>query len=120
MKTKLLALLLLAGGSMFAHTSFSIGIGVGVPAYYPPPAPVVAYAPPPYPGPGYTWVDGYWYPAGPRWAWRAGYWAPAPFAGAYWVAPRYYGGHYYDGYWGRRAGWERHEAWEHGWRRFGR
>jgi len=103
MKTKLLALLLLAGSSMFAGARVYFGVGVGAPGYYvatPPPAPYVSYATPA-PGPGYTWVGGYWYPSGPRWAWRAGYWSPRPYVGAYWVAPRYYGHRYYGGYWRR-------------------
>jgi len=105
MKTKLLALIFVAGSSAFAATHFSFGIGIG-PAYGyyaapPPPPPAVAYAPPPVPGPGYTWIAGYWYPVGPRWSWRAGYWAPRPYAGAYWVAPRYYGHRYNPGYWRR-------------------
>jgi len=107
MKTKLLALLLVAGGSLFAESHFSIGIGIGgyAPAYGyyapapPPPPPAVAYATAP--GPGYTWVGGYWYPAGPRYAWHAGYWAHPPYARSYWVAPRYYGHRYYGGYWRR-------------------
>ena len=82
MKTKLLTLLLLAGCSLFARGHFSVGIGIGsyrypyyapVPVYYGPPVPVVAYGPP-CPGPGYSWVSGYWYPAGRRHVWRAGYW----------------------------------------------
>ncbi len=68
MKTKLIALMMLAGGSLFAQTHVSIGIGLG-PGYYPPP--VVAVRPP-CPGPGYTWVDGYRERGG---AWMAGYWA---------------------------------------------
>ena len=107
MKTKILALFLLAGTSMFAGTRFFVGVGVG--GYYPP-APVVAYAPPPAPvayaapvyvRPGYTWVAGYWYPSGPHYYWHAGYWARPPYAGAYWVGPRYYGHRYYSGYWRR-------------------
>lgn len=114
MKTKLLVLLMLVGSCAFAGTHFSIGIGIGVPGYYyaPPPPPVVAYAPPPCPGPGYSWVSGYWYPVGPRYSWRTGYWARPPYAGAYWVAPRYYGHRYYPGYWGGR-GFRAHEHWEH-------
>jgi hypothetical protein len=56
MKTKLLAMLLLAGGSMFAQTRFSIGIGIGGPVqgYYVPP-PSYAYVAP-YPGDGFYWV----------------------------------------------------------------
>ena len=104
MKTKLLALLLLAGSSVFAGTHISVGVGFGGGyGYYaapPPPVPVVSYAAP-YPGPSYAWVGGYYYPVGSRWAWRAGYWAPRPYAGAYWVAPRYYGHRYYRGYWRR-------------------
>src|ERR1039458_1132822 len=52
MKTKLLAVLLLAGSSLFAAPRVVVGIGVGG---YVGPAPVVAYAPPA-PGPGYAWV----------------------------------------------------------------
>jgi len=104
MKSKILALFLLAGSTMFAGTRFFVGIGVGPgPGYYaaPPPAPVVAYTPAYYARPGYTWIGGYWYPVGPRYYWRAGYWARPPYAGAYWVAPRYYGHRYYRGYWRR-------------------
>ncbi|HTT64058.1 MAG TPA: hypothetical protein VMG35_19540 [Bryobacteraceae bacterium] len=107
MKTKLLAVLLLAGGSLFAAPRVFVGVRVGgyvgpapVVAYAPPRAPVAAYIPPA-PGPGYAWVGGYWYPHGARWAWRAGYWARRPYPRAYWVAPRYYGHRYYRGYWRR-------------------
>jgi hypothetical protein len=110
MKTKLFAILLLAGSSLFARTHIAIGVGFGGYGYYPPP-PVAVYAPPPapyvgyavpaYPGPGYTWIDGYYYPVGPRWAWRAGYWARRPYPRAYWVRPRYYGGRWFAGYWRR-------------------
>jgi hypothetical protein len=104
MKKSLLVVLLLASGSAFAATHFSIGIGVG-PAYGyyapPPPPPVVAYYPP-NPGPGFTWVSGYYYPVGPRYVWRAGYWARPPYAGAVWVGPRYSGRRYVNGYWRRR------------------
>jgi hypothetical protein len=75
MKTKLLALVLLAGSSMFAATRVVVGVGVG--GYYPgpyvAPAPVVA---PVYVGPRYY---------------------PRP----YWVGPRYFGHRYYRGYWHR-------------------
>ncbi len=110
MKLKFVALLLLAGSSMFAATRFFVGVGIGggyVPApapvmvYAPPPAPYAAYVPP-MPRPGYTWVSGYWYPVGPRWHWRSGYWVRPPYARAYWVGPRYYGHRYYPGYWRRR------------------
>jgi hypothetical protein len=104
MKTKLLALILLAGGSLFARPHVFVGVGVGGFGYgyyaAPPPAPIVAYAPP-YPGPGYTFVGGYWYPAGPRYAWHAGYWARPPYAHAHWVGTRYYGHRYYHRHWSR-------------------
>ena len=115
MKMKLFALLL-AGGSLFAESHWSIGIGIGVPYYAPPPAPpVVAYTPP-CPGPAYTWVPGYYYPVGARFVWHAGFWSRPPYAGAYWIAPRYYEHRYYPGYWERRdRGWDRddNERWEH-------
>ena len=94
MKTKLLAVLLLAGSALFAAPAVVVGVGVGAPA------PVVAYAPPA-PGSGYAWVAGYRYPVGARYAWHAGYWARPPYARAYWVAPRYFGHRYYRGYWRR-------------------
>jgi hypothetical protein len=82
MKSKMLAIFLLAGSSLFARGHFSVGVGVGVGGYYPAPPPV-AYAPAPvYPayGPGYV--------------------AP-PFAGAIWVAPRWVGGRFFAGHWRR-------------------
>jgi WXXGXW repeat (2 copies) len=105
MKTKFMALLLLASSSMFAGGRFFFGVNVGGPAYGyyappPPPPPAVAYVAPA-PGPGYTWINGYYYPVGPRWAWRAGYWAPRPYVGARWMAPRYDNHRYYSGYWRR-------------------
>jgi hypothetical protein len=60
MKTKLLALIALAGGSLFAQSRFSVGVAIGSgpgPAYYRP-APVVVAAPA-Y-RPGFIWVAGYW------------------------------------------------------------
>jgi hypothetical protein len=106
MKTKLIALALLAGSSLFAQPRFYVGarIGFGVPApvavYAAPPAPLVGYVAA-RPGPGYTWVGGYWYPVGPHYYWRGGYWTRPAFAGARWVAPHYGYGHYYGGYWRR-------------------
>ncbi|MFN7997769.1 MAG: hypothetical protein U0Q18_29390 [Bryobacteraceae bacterium] len=107
MKAKLLALVLLAGGSVFAAPRVFVGVGIGgyagpapVAVYAPPPPPVYGYAPT-YVRPGYSWVSGYWYPSGPRYVWRGGYWARRPFIGARWVAPRWYGHHYYWGHWRR-------------------
>ena len=86
-KLKILAVALIAGGTMFAQTRLSVGIGVGGygPGAYPPPAYAQTYAPP-CPGPGYTWVDGYWAPQGGRNVWIAGFWR-APVS-TYRVAPR--------------------------------
>src|SRR5258706_10046898 len=81
---RFLILMLLAGGSLFARTRVSIGIGVGgygydpyayggYYAYYPPPPPPPAYYAPSYVRPGYSWIDGYWYPYGGRYSLRAGY-----------------------------------------------
>jgi hypothetical protein len=82
MKTKLLAVLLLAGSALVAAPRVVVGIGVGLP----PLAPVAAYVAPA-PGPGYAWVGGYW--------------ARLPYPRAYWVGPRYFGHRYYRGYWRR-------------------
>lgn len=67
MKKKILAGLLLAGGTMFAAPRIGFGISVGVPAPVVVAPPVVA-AVPPCPGPGYVFVNGYWQFAG------GGYW----------------------------------------------
>ena len=92
MKMKLLALVLLAGGSMFAQPRFSVGIHVGgygpgySSGYYD--APRYAYEQPPCPGPDYYWTDGYWREGyGPR-LWVNGLWARRP----------YYGNGYASGY----------------------
>ena len=98
MKTKLIALMLVAGGSLFAETHFSVGVGIGSPGYYGP-APVAGYAAyrPPYPGNGYVWIDGYNDEYG---RWFDGYWGLPPYAGAFWTGPRFYGGRWFNGYWG--------------------
>ena len=103
MKTKLLAPMLVAGSPAFAQVAVSIGIG---PVLYPAPVAVVAPMPapvvavvPPAPAVGFTWVAGYWHPAGTGWAWHAGYWGAPPYANAHWVAPHCVGGQYYPGYW---------------------
>ncbi|MEQ1884869.1 MAG: hypothetical protein ABL967_07390 [Bryobacteraceae bacterium] len=99
MKTKLIALMMLVAGSAFAQ-GFSVGVNIGGPGYYAPAAPYYV-ARPPMPAPGYVWVDGYYD------AYRRpvrGYWAMPPYAGAYWVGPRYNGSRFYAGYWtGPRA-----------------
>ncbi len=99
MKTQLriLAVALIAGGTMFAQTRFSVGIGIGGygQGYYPP-ATYENYAPP-CPGPDYTWVDGYWTPEGGRNVWFDGYWR-RPYSSGYRVAPRYVEPRYYNSY----------------------
>ena len=90
MKTKLLVMMLLAGGAMFAQTRFSIGIGVGEygAGFYQPPSSYASNIPP-CPGPDYTWVDGYWSQDYGRNTWVAGYWYRQPFSSDYQVAPSF-------------------------------
>jgi hypothetical protein len=95
---KLLAALLLTTGLGFGQVSVGIRFGT------PPPPPRV-YRQPASPGPGYFWVDGYWYPNGRRYVWHNGYWSRPPYEGARWIGPRYESGMFYNGYWdggGRR------------------
>lgn len=90
---KLLAIALFAATtSLFGQVSFGIRIGA-------PPPPRVVRVRPHAPGPGYVWVDGYWYAKGNRYRWQNGYWARPPYVGAAWMAPRYEGGQFYQGYW---------------------
>ena len=91
MKKRLAAMLLTAG---LGFGQISLGIRIG-----PPPAPRVVRVRPVVPGPGYFWVDGYWYPDGRRYRWHEGYWTRAPYEGAHWVGPRYEGGMFYAGFW---------------------
>ena len=110
MKSKLLALVLLATGSLFAGPRVLVGVGVGpVPAAYGYVGPVG-----PCPGPGYAWVDGYWYFNGGARLWHAGYWR-APYGGAY-FGPRYYGPRYERGFVGR-GHYEGGRGFERGYRR---
>jgi hypothetical protein len=99
MKSKLLALALLAGTSVFAAPA--VGIGVGIELGAPPPPPHVRVVRPVMPGPGYVWVNGFYEPVGGQYRWREGYWASRPYPHAVWVAPRYSGHRYYGGYWRR-------------------
>lgn len=107
MKMKLLALAVLAGGSMFAQSRFSVGVQVGGygPGYYSD-APVYAEQRPPCPGPDYDWVSGYWGQNYGRRAWVGGYWNRRPFE------PRYEGR--YNGY--REREYREHEYREHEYR----
>lgn len=90
MKTKLLALVLLAGGSMFAQTRFSIGINIGGNSrgYYPQ-TPPYASVQPPCPGPDYGWVEGYWSQHSDRRNWVPGYWARQQYSRSYQADARY-------------------------------
>ena len=83
MKTKLLAMMLLAGGAVFAQPRFSVGIGFNQapPAY--------ASNISPCPGPGYTWVDGYWSQNYGQPVWIAGYWNAPVFTTGFGFAPRF-------------------------------
>jgi hypothetical protein len=92
MKSKLLVIMVLAAGS--AAAQLSVGIRIGAP----PPARVVRTQPRS-PGEGYSWIAGYWYPAGNRYKWHDGYWTRPSYPGARWVAPHHDGQRYYDGYW---------------------
>ncbi|HWE51742.1 MAG TPA: YXWGXW repeat-containing protein [Bryobacteraceae bacterium] len=89
---KLFAIVLLAGGSLFGQISLGIRIG-------PPPRPRIERVRPRSPGPGYVWVDGYWYPDGGHYRWHQGYYSRPPYEGAVWIAPRHDGQQFYNGYW---------------------
>jgi hypothetical protein len=81
MKTKLMAVALLAASSLLAAPRVEIGVGIGVPVA---PAPVVVAPPaymPPCPGPGYVWIDGSWIFRG----------APAVVRPGYFHEPVYHG-----------------------------
>ena len=68
---------------------------------------------PPCPGPGYLWVQGYWYPVGHHYRWHAGYWTMPPYAGAYWTPSYYDGGRFFGGYWaGSRGRFEHDHRWD--------
>src|SRR5579864_330940 len=103
---KLLAIVLLAGGTLFGQVSIGIRIGA-------PPPPRVLRVRPVAPGPDFFWVDGYWYPAGGRYRWHDGYWTRPPYAGARWIAPRHDGEQFFNGYWeGDRGRFEHDHRWD--------
>jgi hypothetical protein len=105
---KLLVLMLFAGSSI-VFGQFSIGIRIGEP-----PAPRVIRVHPANPGPGYVWVDGYWYPSNNRYVWHDGYYTRPPYEGALWITPRYESQQFYQGYW--QAG-DRQIGHDHTWDR---
>jgi len=95
------------GGSAI-HAQVSVGISIGAP-----PPPRVVRVRPAIPGPGYTWVDGYWYPVGRRYVWHDGYWTRPPYPGAVWVLPRHDGERFYEGYWeGDRGRFAHEHRWD--------
>ena len=102
MKTKLLALALMAGGAVFGQVSIGVRIG-------PPPPPRAVAVLPPSPGPGFIWVDGYWYPNGRHYKWHAGYWTRPPYEGAHWIAPHHDGERFFNGYWEGEHGRREHD-----------
>jgi WXXGXW repeat (2 copies) len=107
-RTILLGITLLTAGEVFG-AQLSIGVRIG-----PPPPPRAVHVLPQRPGPGYLWVDGYWYPVGNHWKWHQGYWTLAPYSGARWLAPRYENGEYFQGYWEGNEGRIEHEhRWDH-------
>jgi hypothetical protein len=91
-KNKLMMLMVLAGGTLFAQ--FSVGVRIGAP----PPMREVRVQPRS-PGDGYVWVGGYWYPVGGHYRWHDGYWTQPAYTGARWVEPRHDGQQYFNGYW---------------------
>src|ERR1700733_9231350 len=98
--------MLLACAPAFAQVSLGIRIGR-------PPAPRVVRVRPASPGPGYFWVDGYWYPVGGHYRWHDGYWSRPTYEGAHWVGPRYEGDQFYNGYWeGERGRVEHDHRWD--------
>ncbi len=122
MKTKLLAMAVLAGGSMFAQPGYSNDPRAGGPGYggpdagynqspsygavAPGPGPGGGYeaAIPPSPGPGYVWIPGYWSQNYAQSVWVPGYWAIQTASSGYYggygpgyYAPGYYGAGYYGG-----------------------
>ncbi len=98
----LLAVALIAGGTMFAQPRVSIGIGFGGYGHgvYAPPVYAQQYVPA-CPGPDYVWVDGYYAQQG----WIDGFWR-APYvtgygygySAGYRMAPRYVEPRYYNSY----------------------
>jgi hypothetical protein len=90
---------LLFGFVPSAHAQVSFDVRIGTP-----PPPPRAYRVPPQPGPGYEWIEGYWYPQGNHYVWHNGYWTRPPYEGAYWVAPYWSNREYYAGRWEGRRG----------------
>jgi hypothetical protein len=99
--------MLIAGGAAFGQVSIGIRIGA-------PPPPRVVRVRPSTPGPGYVWIDGYWYAVGNRYKWHEGYWTRPPYEGAVWVVPHHDGERFFEGYWEGDRGRRPHD---HSWDR---
>jgi hypothetical protein len=107
-RTALLLVVLLLAGVAVSHAQVSFGIRIG-----PPPRPRVVRVVPRSPGPGYVYIDGYWYPAGNHYRWHDGYWTRPPYEGARWVGPHHDGEQFYAGYWdGDRGHVEHDHRWD--------
>jgi hypothetical protein len=111
MKTFLKAILL-AGMLVTSVAALSAQVTVAV-QIGPPPRPRVVRLPPPRPAVEFLWVEGYWYPVGAKYKWHDGYWTRPPYEGARWVAPRYDGRAFFQGYWeGDRGRFEHDHRWD--------
>jgi len=97
MNFKTLAVIgLFSAGSLVAHASTHVGVGISIGI----PAPIIVRQAPPRPvhevvitspGPGYVWVQGHYSWTGNQWAWVSGAWVMPPQPGAYWVEGRWDG-----------------------------
>jgi hypothetical protein len=106
--TSVVTFLLTGGSVVAAQTHVSVGIQIG-----PPPPPRVVYVAPPPAEPEYLWVEGYWYPVQRHYVWHDGYWTRPPYRGARWVAARYDGRAFFEGYWdGPRGRIEHDHHWD--------
>lgn len=106
MKFKLVATSLFLGATLFAQVSIGIHIGR-------PPAPRIVRVQPVSPGPGYFFIQGYWYPVSGHYKWHDGYWSRPPYEGAHWVAPEHNGQVYLAGHWdGDRGRIEHDHRWD--------
>ena len=104
----LLLIVPLLAGAAVSQAQVSFGINIG-----PPPRPRVVHVMPRSPGPGYAYIDGYWYPAGHHYKWHDGYWTRPPYEGARWVGPHHDGQQFFAGYWeGDRGRVEHDHQWD--------
>jgi len=92
MKSRLIVLMGLAAGAVFAQLSIGVRIGA-------PPPPRMMRVQPRSPGADYLWIKGYWYPVGNHYKWHDGYWTRPAYTGARWAEPRYDGERFFEGYW---------------------